>query len=89
MSCNKKKDTGINASISTIIGKITVNGSSDIKLGGTVVSAHHAARRYVRAKNGKIIIDKNAGLLYHDDSGVEELAKKIIVAIDWTRPDKD
>jgi hypothetical protein len=70
------------------------NGSIELKepdgkTGDTVVSAHHAARRYARTKDNKISIEKNPGLLYHDDKGVEDLAKKINVAIDWTLPDKN
>ncbi len=54
--------------------------------GDRVASAHHAARRYVK-KDGKIIIEKNPGLLYHNDDGIVELAKLINETIDWSKPD--
>ena len=68
------------------------NGSIELKdadggTADTVVSAHHTARRYIKGKDGKISIQKEPGLLYHDDKGVEELAKKIDVTIDWEKPD--
>jgi hypothetical protein len=62
---------------------------ADGKTGDTVVSAHHTARRYIKGKDGKISIEKNPGLLYHDDSGIEKMAKKINVAIDWSQPDSN
>lgn len=49
-------------------------------------NAHHGSRRFKNV-NGVIVIDKNAGLLYHDDKGVEALAKKINVDVDWKKAD--
>jgi hypothetical protein len=54
--------------------------------GELVTSAHHAARRFKKDSKGTISIDQNAGLLYHDDKGVEALAKKIGDSIDWSKP---
>ncbi|MFH0976811.1 MAG: FecR family protein [Spirochaetota bacterium] len=59
----------------------------DDKTGDIVVSAHHSARRYIKGKDGKITIEKNPGLLYHNDQGIEDMAKKINVTIDWKQPD--
>lgn len=52
-----------------------------------VTSFHHAARRFTRGADGRITIDANPGLLYHDDAGLEALAKKIGLTIDWTEAD--
>lgn len=58
------------------------------KPGEKVAAAHHAARRFTRDKSGKIATDKNPGLLYHDDKGLEALAKKIGESVDWTKVDE-
>ncbi len=51
-----------------------------------IESAHHKAFRFGKSEKGSYY--ENAGLLYHDDPGVNDLAKKIGVTIDWTKPDK-
>ncbi len=53
-----------------------------------VSSSHHTARRYSSDENGKITVDTNPGMLYHDDAGVEALAAAINEKIDWSSPDK-
>jgi len=69
------------------------NGSIDLrdepgKPGERVTTAHHKGRRYTRDTDGRIAIDKKPGMLYHDDAGLEALAKKIGETIDWTKPDE-
>ena len=70
----------------------TCNGS--IELTGknssqheTVEAAHHAARKFTFDKTGALIEDNTPGLLYHNDRGVEEMAKIIGETIDWSKPD--
>lgn len=55
--------------------------------GEFVDAPHHAAMRFTKKPDGTIEIDKNPGLKYHDDKGVETLAKTINVTIDWTKSD--
>lgn len=64
-------------------GKIELK-KSDGTSAEMVENAHHGSRRFKKV-NGALVIDKNAGLLYHDDKGIEELAKKINVAVDWKK----
>lgn len=69
------------------------NGTIDLadnsaQPGELVTAAHHMGRRFSREKDGRIAIDKNPGMLYHDDAGLEALAKKIGETIDWTKPDE-
>ena len=70
----------------------TCNGtiSQSDRLGGqqtSVTAAAHAAARYSLDEKGAISVDKNPGLLYHDNSLHDELAKKIAVKIDWEKAD--
>jgi len=65
-------------------GKIELKKSGG-ETGDMVISPHHTARRYKKEKDGTLTIEKDPGLLYHDDKGVETLAKKINTTIDWTR----
>jgi hypothetical protein len=67
-------------------GSIQLDKSTG-KDGELVTSSHHAARRFKKDSHDAIIIDQNAGLLYHDDKGVEMLAKKVGEIIDWSKPD--
>ena len=69
----------------------TCNGSIQLdKSTGTdgelVTSSHHAARRFKKDSKGVINVT-TAGLEYHDDKGVEALAKKVGETIDWSKPD--
>ncbi|HEY1405924.1 MAG TPA: FecR family protein [Spirochaetota bacterium] len=69
------------------------NGKIDLaaRKGGkkiTVESAHHTAQRFVKKDDGSITVEKNAGLLYHNDEGLEKLAAAIDEKIDWTKPDE-
>jgi hypothetical protein len=57
--------------------------------GESVESAHHAALRFTQKDDGSVSVDKNPGLLYHNDEGVEMMAKSINVTVDWTKPDKE
>ncbi len=50
-----------------------------------LTSPHHRAVRYVR-KNGSVSVE-DAAMLYHSDTDVENVAAKIGVTIDWTKPD--
>jgi len=68
-------------------GEIEMKKPGDEK-GDMISSAHHTARRYTKGKDGAIAIDQNPGLLYHNDSGIEELARLIGEKIDWTTPDR-
>jgi len=52
-----------------------------------VEAAHHSARRFSIDANGALIEDNNPGLLYHTDSGIEEMAKIINEKVDWSKPD--
>jgi len=68
------------------------NGSIDLAdslrgNGETVSASHHTARRFTRDAKGGITVDRNPGMLYHDDAGVESLAGVINEEIDWTAPD--
>lgn len=70
----------------------TCNGSIELKgensgNSETVEAAHHSARRFSLDKSGALIEDNNPGLLYHNDGGVEELARVINEKIDWSKPD--
>lgn len=51
----------------------------------TLEAAHHSAVEYIR-KDGKISVEKQP-MLYHHDSEMEQLAKKIGYTIDWSKPD--
>jgi hypothetical protein len=68
----------------------TCNGTIALKgheLSEQVVSAqHHAGSRFVVNDQGKIE-SKPAGMDYHDDASLEELASKIGVKIDWSKLD--
>jgi hypothetical protein len=71
----------------------TCNGSIDLKgeastRSETVEAAHHSARRFSLDKTGALIEDNNPGMLYHTDSGLEEIAKVIGETVDWSKPDK-
>lgn len=69
------------------------NGSVELKGKGdagseTVSAAEHAARRFtLDKKTGFVTIDRNPGLLYHDNAGLESLAGTINEKVDWTKPD--
>jgi hypothetical protein len=56
--------------------------------GETVSASHHAARRFTSDGKGNITVNRNPGMLYHDDAGVESLAGIINEKIDWTAPDE-
>jgi ferric-dicitrate binding protein FerR (iron transport regulator) len=51
----------------------------------TLTAAHHLAKLY--SKQGSAILMSPAGLEYHDDAGLESLASRIGVKIDWSKPD--
>jgi hypothetical protein len=68
------------------------NGSIDLKDSSglnaeTVQGLHHSARRFRIGSDGSVIVDRNPGLLYHDDTGLEAMAAAIQERIDWTRPE--
>jgi ferric-dicitrate binding protein FerR (iron transport regulator) len=68
------------------------NGAIELKGEGSaknekVEAAHHSARRFSKDSTGSLIEDNNPGLLYHDDSGIEEMAKIINETVDWSKPD--
>jgi hypothetical protein len=68
------------------------NGAIDLKgeegkSAEKVTAAHHAARRFTKAKDGKIITNTNPGMLYHTDAGLEAMSKSIGEKIDWSKPD--
>lgn len=50
-----------------------------------VIAAHHKAYRF--SLNEKGPSQSEAGLLYHDDTAVEAIAKKINVEVDWNKAD--
>lgn len=50
------------------------------------VTAHHHAGRYHRMAAGKTVATE-AGMKYHTDADLEELAVKIKSRIDWTKPE--
>ncbi len=52
-----------------------------------VTNAHHGAERYILNDDGKIEI-KKSGMEFHDDTSIDNLAKKIDVKVDWTTPSK-
>ncbi len=70
----------------TCNGSIELTGESSTR-SETVEAAHHAARRFSIDKTGALIQDNNPGMLYHTDSGVEEIAKVIGESIDWNKAD--
>jgi hypothetical protein len=63
-------------------GTINLKGSHEDH-GDNVSAKHHAARRY-RVLDGETQIDE-AGMLYHGDKDLEELAKIINEKIDWSK----
>jgi len=65
-------------------GKIELQNSKG-EVSDMVISPHHSARRYKKEKDGTLSIDKNPGVLYHDDKGIESLAQKINVTVDWNK----
>jgi len=71
----------------TCNGSIELTGENSSK-SEIVEAAHHSARRFAIDKTGALIEDNNPGMLYHGDSGIEEIAKVIGETIDWSKPDK-
>ena len=67
-------------------GKIELKDANG-KTSDTVISAHHAGRTYTKEKDGSISINKNPGVLYHTDAGLEALSRKIGITVDWTKAD--
>ena len=68
-------------------GSVSLNGKGDAG-SESVTAAEHAARRFtLDKKTGFVTIDRNPGLLYHDNAGLEGLAGKINEKVDWTQPD--
>ena len=65
-------------------GKIELQNSKG-EMTDMVISPHHSARRYKKEKDGTLSIDKNPGVLYHNDKGIESLAQKINVTVDWKK----
>jgi len=70
----------------TCNGSIELKGKNSEKT-ETIEAAHHSARRFLVDKTGALIEDNNPGMLYHTDSGVEEIAKIINETVDWSKPD--
>ena len=71
----------------TCNGSIELTGEKSSR-SETVEAAHHAARRFSIDKTGGLIEDNNPGMLYHTDSGIEEIAKVIGETVDWNVVDK-
>lgn len=68
-------------------GTVSLNGKGDAG-SESVTAAEHAARRFtLEKKTGFVTIDRDPGLLYHDNAGLEGLAGIINEKIDWTKPD--
>jgi hypothetical protein len=70
----------------------TCNGKVAYKAEGqgkeTMISAaHHKAAYYERVDG--TIKDKEAGMLYHTDANMEEMASSIGVKIDWSKAEQD
>ena len=73
--------------VSSYTGSVKINGQ---KLTSSGIDIKYNDKIETEAKSHcDIIINKNPGLLYHDDSGVEKLAALINEKIDWTRPDSN
>jgi hypothetical protein len=68
-------------------GAIELKGENSSK-SEKVEAAHHSARRFSKDNTGSLIEDNNPGLLYHNDSGIEEMAKIINETVDWNKPDQ-
>ena len=49
-----------------------------------ILSAHHTAYRFTRGEGGSISA-ASAGLIYHTDEEMEELASNVDIEIDWSR----
>jgi len=64
--------------------ELTGKGSSNSE---TLAAAHHAARKFTIDRNGALIEDNSPGVLYHDDSEIEQMAGIISEIIDWSNPD--
>jgi hypothetical protein len=68
----------------------TCNGTVHFHADGiaeeAVTAAEHSAMRFV--KEGESIKKQEAGLEFHDNKGIETLAKKIDHPLDWTKPSK-
>jgi len=68
-------------------GSIELKGENSTKT-EKVEAAHHSARRFSIDRSGFLVENNNPGLLYHNDSGIEEMAKIINETIDWSKPDQ-
>lgn len=68
----------------------TCNGTVHFHADGiaeeAVTAAEHSAIRFV--KEGESVKKEEAGLEFHDNAGIETLAKKIDHPLDWTKPSK-
>jgi ferric-dicitrate binding protein FerR (iron transport regulator) len=71
----------------TCNGSIELTGKNSSR-SETVEAAHHSARRFIIDKTGALIEENNPGMLYHTDSGIEEIAEVIGEKIDWNKADK-
>jgi len=45
--------------------------------GGDIFSDNHKSWKFIRADNGSIITEPDAGMLYHNDFGIEQMARII------------
>lgn len=68
----------------TCNGSIHQHGIGDKEHGETVTAAHHAGRRFVKQDDGSIKTEK-AGLEYHSDADIEELAETIDETVNWEK----
>ncbi len=68
----------------TCNGTIHQHGLHDEDHAEDVSTPHHAGRRYVQGEDGKIAV-KTAGMEFHTDQDLEDLAKTIDETIDWTK----
>ncbi len=67
-------------------GSVTLAGT-DGSSAETVTAAQHAGRRFSQDRgSGFLTIDRNPGLLYHDNSDIDRIAAIINERIDWSKP---
>ena len=65
-------------------GTISLAGKGTEK-GTDVTAHHHSASRFSLDNSGKLVTDRSAGMKYHGDKNIEELAGMIKEKINWKK----
>ena len=69
----------------TCNGSIHQHGVGDEDNAEVITAIHHSGRRYSAGSDGAITTEV-AGMLYHTDADIEEIAKLINETVDWGKP---